>query len=189
MKTLISSCTLALSTLACSAGPAEVGVPATPRAAAAPSPPAGSACRVPDLQAGLLARVNAVRARGANCGSAGRFGPAPPLAWNGLLARAAERHSRDMAAGNFFSHSGSDGHELRERAEAAGYEWRTLAENIAGGRDTVGGVVDQWLASPGHCANLLKPDLVHVGVACVAGGPRNTYVTYWTMALGAPPRR
>lgn len=188
MRTLLSSCVLGLSTWGCSAGPAPVAAPPVPQATPVVDRP-GASCRIPDLQPALLARVNAVRARGANCGSAGRFGPAPPLAWNDTLARAAERHSRDMATRNFFSHTGSDGHELRERADAAGYAWRTLAENIAAGRDTVGGVVDQWLASPGHCANLLKPDLVHVGVACASGGPRNTYVTYWTMALGAPPRR
>lgn len=169
----VSLLCLGLSAAACSAGPVAQ---------------ARGNCGIPDFQATLLARVNAARARGANCGSAGRFGAAPPLAWNDALARAAERHSRDMVAGNFFSHTGSNGTELRQRAEAAGYDWRTLAENIAGGRDTVNGVVEQWLASPGHCANLLKPDLVHMGVACVPGGPRNTYTHYWTMALGIPAR-
>lgn len=93
-----------------------------------------------------------------------------------------------MVAGNFFSHTGSKGDELRQRADAANYRWRTLAENIAGGRETVGGAMAQWLASPGHCANIMKPDLVHVGVACVPGGPHSTYTHYWTMALGAPLR-
>lgn len=93
-----------------------------------------------------------------------------------------------MVAGNFFSHTGSDKTELRQRADAVGYNWRTLAENIAGGRGTVDGTVQQWLESPGHCANLMKPDLAHVGVACALGGPRNTYTHYWTMALGAPMR-
>ena len=183
MRAVASSALFALSTAACSAGPAPQRV--EPRA---PVVHARASCGIPDFQASVLARVNAARARGASCGTAGRFGPAPPLAWNDALARAAERHSRDMVAGNFFSHTGSDGSELRQRADAVGYNWRTLAENIAGGRDTVDGVVDQWLASPGHCANLMKPDLVHLGVACVPGGPCNTYTHYWTMALGAPMR-
>jgi uncharacterized protein YkwD len=188
MRTLVSSALLGLSTVACTAGPP----------AAAPAPPqplpvtpvvqARGSCAIPNFQSTVLARVNAARARGANCGGAGRFGPAPPLAWNDALARAAERHTRDMVAGNFFSHTGSDKTELRQRADAAGYKWRTLAENIAGGRGTVDGTIQQWLESPGHCANLMKPDLAHVAVACVPGGARSTYTHYWTMALGAPMR-
>jgi uncharacterized protein YkwD len=178
MRALVLSTLGALTGLACSAGPP----------APMPVAPSRAHCGIADFQAAVLARVNAARARGASCGSAGRFGPAPPLAWDAALARAAERHTRDMVGGNFFSHTGSGGTELRERADAVGYSWRTLAENIAGGRETVNGVVDQWLASPGHCANLMKPDLVHVGVACVPGGPRNTYTHYWTMALGTPLR-
>lgn len=179
------------SIVGCSAAAPTSPAAATPPAPRAAAPtPAGGTCGQPNFQARVLARVNAVRARGANCGSAGRFGAAPPLAWNDALARAAEMHSRDMVTGNFFSHTGSTGLELRQRAEAVGYEWRTLAENIAGGRETVDGVVEQWLASPGHCANLLKPDLLDVGVACVRAGPRNTYTHYWTMALGTPaPQR
>jgi uncharacterized protein YkwD len=186
MRTLVSSALLGLSTVACTAGPPA----AAPGRAEAVVPVAqGSrSCGIPNFQASVVARVNAARARGANCGSAGRFGPAPPLAWNDALARAAERHTRDMAAGNFFSHTGSDKTELRQRADAAGYHWRTLAENIAGGRGTVDGTVQQWLESPGHCANLMKPDLTHVAVACALGGPRSTYTHYWTMALGAPMR-
>jgi uncharacterized protein YkwD len=186
MKALLSCVVFGVSAVACSAGPAPAP-PAAPRPATA-VPAAVANCGISDFQSGVLARVNVVRARGASCGSAGRFGPAGPLAWNDRLARAAERHSRSMVAGNFFSHTGTGGDELRQRADAAGYEWRTLAENIAGGRDTVNGVVDQWLASPGHCANLMRPEIVHVGVACVPGTARNTYTHYWTMALGAPPR-
>lgn len=186
MRTLLSSVLLGLSTVACTAGP-PAAAPVQPEPVA-PAVPAARSCNVANFQASVLARINAARARGANCGSAGRFGPAPPLAWNDALARAAERHTRDMVAGNFFSHTGSDRSELRQRAEAAGYSWRTLAENIAGGRGTVDATIAQWLASPGHCANMMKPDLTHVAVACALGGPRSTYTHYWTMALGAPQR-
>lgn len=186
MRTLVSTALLGLCTVACTAGPpAAAPVRAEPVVPVARVP---GSCGIANFQASVLARVNAARARGADCGSAGRFGPAPALAWNDALARAAERHSRDMVAGNFFSHTGSDRTELRQRADAVNYGWRTLAENIAGGRGTVDGTVQQWLASPGHCANLMKPDLVHVGVACALGGPRSTYTHYWTMALGAPMR-
>jgi uncharacterized protein YkwD len=191
MRTFFLSAALAWCAVACSAGPPPSSTQALAAPRANPGVPAVQArgsCGIPEFQATVLARVNAARARGAACGSAGRFGPAKPLSWNEALAVAAERHTRDMVAGNFFSHTGSTGSQLRQRADEAGYNWRTLAENIAGGRETVNGTLDQWLASPGHCANLMKSDLVHVGVACVAAGPRNTYTHYWTMALGAPLR-
>jgi uncharacterized protein YkwD len=182
MKVLLPTGVLALVAIACAARPAVAPPAATPSAMQA-----GASCSVPRLKAEVLARVNAARARGANCGSAGHFGPAPPLVWNDALARAAERHSQDMVAHNLFSHTGSDGSELRQRAEAVGYAWRTLAENLASGRETVDGTVEQWLASPGHCANLMNARLVDVGVACAQGGPRNAFTHYWTMALGTPP--
>jgi uncharacterized protein YkwD len=189
MRAALSFSLLCLSAVACVARAPQAPAPAPAHAATpvVPGPAPAGTCGLASFEEAVLTRVNAVRARGANCGSAGRFGPAPPLVWNPLLARTAERHAQDMAARNFFSHTGSDGHELRQRADAVGYRWRTLAENIAGGRGTVDGVVDQWLGSPGHCANLLNPRLMEVGVACVRGGPRSTYGFYWTMALGTPP--
>ena len=69
-------------------------------------------CGLSDFQAAVLARVNQWRASGANCGREGSFGPAPALAWNDLLTRAALGHSQDMAAHNFFDHTGSDGSTL-----------------------------------------------------------------------------
>lgn len=171
----------------CSAGPAPVTVAPTPRSPA-PAPTVGATCGIPDFQASLLARMNEARAKGARCGNEGAFGPAPPLAWNAALARAAVVHTRDLASHDLFSHTGSDGSVLKDRIDAAGYRWRSIAENIAGGRDSPRGVIDQWVTSPGHCANLMNPRFVHVGVACVPGGPRSTYTHYWTMTLGTPAR-
>lgn len=187
MKSRVLSAVAGVAAASCSAGPAQVPV-AGAEHSPAPAPTVGATCGIADFQASLLARINEARARGARCGSEGRFGPAPPLAWNGALARAAAAHSRDMASHDLFSHTGSNGSVLRSRVDAAGYRWRSIAENIAGGRDTTRGVVDQWVTSPGHCANLMNPRFVHVGVACAPGGPRSTYTHYWTMTLGTPAR-
>jgi uncharacterized protein YkwD len=46
--------------------------------------------------------------------------------------------------------------------------------------------MDGWIASPGHCANLMNASFVEVGVACVPGTAGDTYSTYWTMDLGRP---
>ncbi|HJV62469.1 MAG TPA: CAP domain-containing protein, partial [Albitalea sp.] len=139
-----------------------------------------------DFAAGALARVNQWRARGADCGSEGRFGAAPALAWNDLLAQAAAAHSEDMVAHDFFSHTGSNGSTLGQRVDAVGYAWSSVGENIAAGQPSVNEVVDGWIASPGHCANIMNPGFVHMGLACVRGTAADAYPTYWTMDLAAP---
>ena len=134
----------------------------------------------------MLARVNLWRASGANCGSEGNFGPAPAVAWNDLLTNAAAGHSQDMVDHNLFSHTGSNGSTLGQRVTAAGYTWQAVGENIAAGQTTINGVVDGWIASPGHCANIMNPAYVHIGVACINGTSSDTYPTYWTMDLAKP---
>ena len=73
-----------------------------------------------------------------------------------------------------------------DRIDATGYLWSRLGENIAAGYPSVNAVVDGWIASDGHCANLLNPDLRDMGMACVAGTASSSYRTYWTLDLGTP---
>lgn len=163
-------------------GDSQAATPSPP----APPPAAAADCGLADFQAALLARINQARAAGASCGSAGRFAPAPALAWNARLAAAATAHTQDMVTNDFFAHTGSDGSTAAMRVDAAGYAWRSVGENIAGGPGSVGTVMDGWLASPGHCANLLSPAFTEVGVACLRAGAGQTYRTYWTMNLARP---
>ena len=165
------------------------GAPANgPPGSAADAPPVVTAapnCNLADFRAELLRRVNELRAAGTDCGSQGSFGPAQPLAWNEALAKAAEGHSRDMGTKDYLEHVGRDGSTPAVRVDAQGYAWSMVAENIAGGQPGIAEVVDSWRRSPGHCANLMKPGLKEIGVACVrASGAR--YRLYWTMVLGAP---
>jgi uncharacterized protein YkwD len=164
---------------ACGGGsddPPDDGAPAGP----------GPTCGLANFQADLLARVNAVRAAGAQCGARGAFAAAGPLQWHGVLVAAAATHSQDMVSNNFFSHTGSDNSSPAQRVTAAGYGWRLVAENIAAGYRTVQEVMDGWMSSDGHCANIMNPALRDFGVACVPGSASNTYNTYWTMNLAAP---
>ena len=156
---------------------------------AAPEPAASTAgtratCNLAEFEAEMLAMVNAYRAAGASCGSEGSFPAAPALAWNALLTQASLAHSDDMVASNVFSHTGSDGSSAGQRATAAGYVWRSLAENIAAGQGSVATVMNSWMASPGHCANIMHGSYRDIGVACVSGGAGNSYRSYWTMTLG-----
>jgi len=132
----------------------------------------------------LLERINAARSQARQCG-AQAFGAAPPLAWNATLGAAAEGHSRKMANGNFFSHLGDDGRTPGDRAELAGYEGGVIGENIAAALDTPRLVVEGWLASPGHCANLMNPQFSELGAA-YAVDPQSDAGIYWTALFGAP---
>ena len=91
-----------------------------------------------------------------------------------------------MSARNYFSHTSADGRTLRTRIEATGYAWSTIGENIAAGYSGVQTVVDAWMASPGHCVNIMTAAYTEMGMACVAGNANSTYGNYWTMDLAKP---
>lgn len=132
----------------------------------------------------MLALVNQARASSRVCGST-QYPAAGPLTWNMKLFAASERHSADMAYNNFFSHTGSDGSTFAQRITAAGYSYRAAAENIAAGQRSVADVVQGWIQSPGHCANIMNANLSELAVACVSSSG-SQYGTYWTMELGRP---
>lgn len=137
------------------------------------------------FQSRALQRVNEYRKSGYDCGSEGYFAPTKPLAWSTPLHSAASGHSTDMATHNYFSHTGLDGSEPGDRITGAGYAWSTWGENIAAGYDTVRSVVDGWMESDGHCANIMNPQFRDMGLAC-AQSDASDYGKYWTMDLAAP---
>lgn len=99
------------------------------------------------------------------------------------LATAALRHTEDMVRRRFFAHQSPDGTQVWDRALAAGYGYRKVAENIAAGQRTPADVVRAWLDSPGHRANILDGELTQIGVGLVEGGE---YGMYWTQVFGTP---
>lgn len=151
-----------------------------------PGPVAKADCGMPDLAVEMLRRLNVERARGAQCGARGTFAPAGPLGWNTKLEDAAIAHSRDMATRNFFSHVSSDGGTLADRVNVTGYMWALLGENIAAGFTSAESTVAGWMASDGHCVNVMQPDFKDVAIACVAGTAGSQYRTYWTLDFGKP---
>jgi uncharacterized protein YkwD len=165
----------------------------TPTApAAAASAPSGSAPAAADITCGLanfeadaLRLINQYRAAGATCGSHGAFAPAAALTRNAKLDSAAFGHSRDMADHNYFSHDSQDGRTMPNRIDATGYTWSTIGENIAAGYSSVQSVIDGWMASEGHCANLMNPRFTEFGMAC-ARNDASTYRLYWTQDFGRP---
>ena len=131
----------------------------------------------------LLNLVNAAREQSRQCGTQA-FAATTPLSWNEQLAGAANSHTRNMANGNFFDHLDHDGRTPGDRAELAGYIAKNIGENIAAGLDTPRKVIDGWLASPGHCANLMNPQFRELGAA-YAMDPKSDAGIYWTGVFGA----
>ena len=130
----------------------------------------------------LLDLINTARAEPRQCGTQA-FTATAPLSWNDTLAGAANSHTRNMANGNFFDHLDPDGRTPGDRAELAGYIAKNIGETIAAGLDTPRKVVDGWLASPGHCANLMNPQFRELGAA-YAMDPKSDAGIYWTGLFG-----
>ncbi|TAG27418.1 MAG: CAP domain-containing protein [Burkholderiales bacterium] len=131
-----------------------------------------------------LNAVNAARAVARNCGST-FFPAAPALQWNDQLANAALAHSADMATRNYFSHTNPDGLSPFDRTEKAGYG-RYTGENIAAGYGTMDAVMQGWLSSSGHCANIMRASYKDFALACaVPASGAAAYNIYWTQNFGA----
>jgi len=145
--------------------------------------PDPASCAIPDFAAAALAAINQRRAAGATCGSRGRFAAAPPVRWSPQLATASAAHSTDMATRDYFSHISADGRSMSDRVNATGYVWASLGENIAAGQSDIGSVVESWMRSDGHCANVMNRDFDEMGLACVPGANGSRYGQYWTQNL------
>ncbi|KAJ8509438.1 hypothetical protein ON010_g18766 [Phytophthora cinnamomi] len=129
-----------------------------------------------DYFAAMLARVNKERAaHGISV-----------LCTNKKLQAAAQRHSNDMAKNNYMAHDGADGSTMSQRVTQAGYEWESVAENVAAGQEDVESVMDEWMQSEGHRENILCADYTMFGTA-YAYNKDTTYGYYWTQDFASGP--
>jgi len=131
----------------------------------------------------VLELVNEARRQPRRCGGQS-FAAAPSLAWSDRLAAAALGHSRDMAERNYFGHADPAGASVGERVRQQGFRWRLVGENIAAGQGSPQQVVAGWLASPGHCANIMGREYAAMGAAYVVR-PGSALEIYWTQVFGA----
>ena len=92
------------------------------------------------------------------------------LSLNTKLSSAAAAKLADMFAKQYFAHEGPDGTKPSDWVEGAGYTYRLTGENLALG-DFSGDtdLVTAWMNSPGHRANILKPEYTEIGVAVGKG--------------------
>ena len=88
----------------------------------------------------------------------------PALSTSPLLNRSAQGWTNVMVSSDEFTH----GTNFASRIGAVGYDWRMAGENIATGFATPRGVVRAWMASTGHCQNILNPAYRNVGTGVSA---------------------
>ena len=138
----------------------------------------------PAVAARALQLVNEARARGAQCG-AQSFGPAPPLTLSLTLAGVARGHATDMAVHDYFEHQDLAGQSPADRVRAAGYSEKLVGENIAYGPKSVEEVVKGWLASPGHCQNIMDPHFAQMGIGLAPGRAARRGL-FWVQVLAEP---
>jgi uncharacterized protein YkwD len=128
----------------------------------------------------VVERVNDVRAANG----------LPPLKRTGTLDDAARYHATDMGQDNYFDHDSYDrsGANLvmvcawLARISSYYANWSWLAENIAAGYGTPASVMDGWMNSPGHRANILSSDTWEIGVGYYEGS--GDYYRYWVQDFG-----
>jgi uncharacterized protein YkwD len=100
-----------------------------------------------------------------------------PYEWNAELALAAQLHAEDMVAQDYFSHDSLDGRDFVQRARDAGYDGSPRGENIAAGQRTPEQVMQSWLGSSGHRANILSSSSTEIGVGF--------HQNHWVQVFGA----
>ncbi len=97
-----------------------------------------------------------------------------PLQTDDKLMAAAREKSPDMQSNNYFSHTSPTFGSPFDRMKALGITYKSAGENIAQGQRSPQEVVQAWMDSPGHRANILNGKFTHIGVGYVKSG------NYWT---------
>ncbi len=106
-----------------------------------------------------------------------------PLVWDSALTELAREHSLDMQSNNYFAHDNLLGCSSSCRISASGYLWKSLGENIytmsgmsVSSKEAAEMIVEGWLKSPGHRANILSTAYTNQGVGVAVEG-KTLYAT------------
>lgn len=144
----------------------------------------------------FLAAVNNMRSEPRDCGSYGIMPATTPLVWNDALYKAAYEHNVDMAEADYDDHTGSGeasdwtaqvqelgrGSTPEERAKNNGYS-EGAGENLWASPKTLDVTINGWMASDGHCYNIMWSGYSTLGMShYVDGGSR--WGDYWTALFG-----
>ena len=152
--------------------------PAPPAPTAPPAPPKPPVPPVPPIAlppvlsgpAGQVVSITNAQRRANGCA---------PLKVDPRLSRAAYQHSKDMAVRGYFEHDTPEGKSFGDREISNGFPAdKTGGENIAYGQETAAIVMNVWMHSAGHRANILSCEFTTIGVGYYANG------NYWTQDFG-----
>ena len=98
------------------------------------------------------------------------------LTLSNKLTAVANEKARDMAENNYFSHTSPTYGSPFQMLQQYGIRYRTAGENIAAGQRTPEEVMNSWMNSSGHRANILNPAYTEIGIGYFSGG---SYGTEW----------
>ncbi|BBH68517.1 hypothetical protein ACTI_52020 [Actinoplanes sp. OR16] len=99
------------------------------------------------------------------------------------LEAAAQKHSQLQADQNTMSHQLPGEASMGDRVTAEGYRWRSVGENVAAGYTSAESVMEGWMNSPGHKANILNCGYEQLGVGLASS---SSGTKYWTQNFAAP---
>jgi uncharacterized YkwD family protein len=103
-----------------------------------------------------------------------------PLKMNATLNKSAQAKSQDMHDKHYFDHNSPTYGTPFQMMNKFGYKYSYAGENIAQGQKTPKEVMDAWMNSAGHRANILNSNYTEIGIGYVADG------NYWTQQFGKP---
>lgn len=109
-----------------------------------------------------------------------------PLAVNTALALAAKMKAEDMVAKGYFSHEGPDGSMAWDWMKKVNYDFSFAGENLAVNFFDANDVVNAWMNSPTHRANLLNNDFTDIGIAAIRGQYEGHDTVFVVQMFGAP---
>ncbi len=124
----------------------------------------GASAELSEYEQQVVVLVNEVRAKNG----------LSPLKANAVLSKSARAKSQDMHDKHYFSHTSPTYGSPFDMMKQFGITYRSAGENIAMGQQTPQAVMDAWMNSEGHRANILNPSFREIGVGYVADGH------YWT---------
>lgn len=103
-----------------------------------------------------------------------------PLKLDEDLCAVAQLHCDDMVKRSFFDHINPDGKSPFDRMNDYGIRYMAAGENIACGQRSPEEVMNAWMNSPAHRANILSENYGKIGIGYAEGG---TYGTFWTQCF------
>lgn len=101
-----------------------------------------------------------------------------PLVLDSQLTQVARLKSRDMHDAGYFSHTSPTYGSPFDMMSHFGITYRAAGENIAVGQKDGDAVMQAWMNSPGHRANILNPNYTHIGIGAFVSA--DGYHTYFT---------